>query len=701
MDLPVSAPARSGVARVGASPGITARATFLVVLAAAAAIGVVIDATLRPDGIRAASAALTVAWMVTAVAYRQSGRAGLAAAAAGVALAQAAASAWFIGAPIAIAGWLVMGLALPDLRLGTPVRRVTAAAAGVAAVGWTTWLAVTGQTPSTPALVLATVGAAAIGLVAVAVRCRRATPEQRQFIQWLAGAAVMIAAADAVLVALSVLLGVPADLTPWVLGTLVLVPLGVLGGQLLRSAAAGESVLVEAIVVAGLAVFVVAVYVVVVVGLVRPPAGAERDILVSSVAAALVIAVLALPIRARLVALGRSIVGRAGQPATNVLSSFSARMSRAVPMDELLLQLAESLQATLGSAGAEVWVGSDGVLTRTVSVPHQNGRRLVLGEHERIVVGRARIGGDSWASVWLPELLAGDRTDDRPAGELVRIAPTAHLGELLGLLVVRRPPGSAAFSSDEDTVLVEVARQVGLALHNVNLDSALQASLEEVRHRNVELQASRLRIVTAADESRRAIERNLHDGAQQHLVALAVKLGLARQLVETDPAIAAGQLEELRTDVQTTITAVRELAHGIYPPLLRQQGLGEALRTAATRSRLPCTVDVDLPGRYPVEVETAVYFCCLEAIQNAGKHAGQDASISVRVVVDGPELRFSVSDDGAGFPDGADVGASGHGFVNMRDRLGAIGGSLEVESTPGQGATIRGIIPAAPLAVTP
>ena len=696
MDMTVSAPPRSGVARVGAGPRASMLSTVLVLLAAAAAIGVVVDATMRPDGIRSASAALTVAWVATAIAYRQSGRAGLAAAAALVALAQAAASTWFVAAPIAIVAWLILGLSLPNLRLGTSARRVIAAVVAVGALTWTGWLALTDRRPSTGALIVATIGAAGVGLVAVAVRCRRATPEQRHFIQWLAAAAVTIAAADAVLLALSVLLGVPGELTPWVLGSLLLVPLGVLGGQLRRSAAAGESVLVEAIVVAGLAVFVVAVYLIVVVGLVRPPAGAERDILLSSVAAALVIAVLALPVRSRLVAIGRSIVGRAGRPATGVLSSFSARMSRAVPMDELLLQLAESLQTTMGSAGAEVWVGSDGVLTRTVSVPHRSSRRLVLGEQEQVVVGRARIGGDSWASVWLPELLV-EQDGDRGPSELIRIAPAAHLGDLLGLLVVRRPAGSAAFSADEDTTLVELARQVALALHNVQLDSALQASLEEVRRRNVELQASRLRIVTAADESRRAIERNLHDGAQQHLVALAVKLGLARQLIQTAPEIAAGQLEELRTDVQSTITAVRELAHGIYPPLLRQQGLGEALRTAATRSPLSCNVEVDLPGRYPVEVETAVYFCCLEAIQNAGKHAGEGATITVRVNTDGPRLLFSVSDDGAGFATGTDLAASGHGFVNMLDRLGAIGGSLEVESAPGGGATISGSIPAEPL----
>ncbi len=691
MGLTLGVRARTGLGGVAAGRGMVA--TLLVALAAAAAVAGVVDAVLRPDATRVACAALALAWMATAVGYRWAGQPELAAAAALVALAQAGSSAWFAAAPIAIAAWLVLGFALPGMLLGTPVRRVIAAAVGVGAVGWTGWLAATGQTPSTPALIAAAAGSAGVGLVAMAVRCRRATTGQRQFIQWLAATAVTIAATDAVLVALNVLLGVPAGLTPWVLGSLVLVPLGLLGGQLPGTAPAGERVLVEAIVVAGLAVFVVAVYLVVVVGLVRPPVGAERDILLASVAAALVVAVLALPVRARLVDFGRSIVGRAGRPATNVVGSFSARMSRAVPLDELLLQLAESLHAALGPAGAEVWVGQDGVLTRTVSVPHHPSRRLALSEHERVVVGRARIGGESWSSVWLPDLVS----DGQTPGDLLRVAPAVHLGELLGLLVVRRSPGSAAFSEEEDATLVELARQVGLALHNVRLDSALQASLEELQQRNAELQASRLRIVTAADESRRAIERNLHDGAQQHLVALAVKLGLARQLLDSDPGIAAAQLAELRADVQTTIDAVRELAHGFYPPLLRQRGLGEALRTAAARSPLPCATTVNLPGRYPVEVETSVYFCCLEAIHNAGKYAGKDASITVHVDHDGLRLRFTVSDDGAGFETGPDGVDDGHGFINMRDRLGAIGGSLQVTSAPGSGATVRGIVPVSPV----
>jgi signal transduction histidine kinase len=436
---------------------------------------------------------------------------------------------------------------------------------------------------------------------------------------------------------------------------------------------------------------------VVVVGLNRAPVGGERDILLASIAAAVVVAVLALPVRLRLVGLATELVGRREASAEEVVATFGARMSRAVPMDELMLQLAESLRATIAPDGAEIWVGSDGVLTRSVCVPARPAERIVLESHDRTVVGRARIGGRSWSSVWLPTLV-----DD---GRQLRVAPVAHLGHLLGLIVTRRGADAPDYTDDEDRQLVELARQLGLALHNVRLDSALQASLQELEQRNAELLASRLRIVTTSDEARRAIERNLHDGAQQHLVALAVKLGLAGQLAEEDPESVTGLLEELRADVRTTIAELRELAHGIYPPLLRDQGLGEALRTATARSLLPCAVEVHLPGRYLQEVETAAYFCCLEALQNAGKYAGADAGITVRVGADDGTLWFEVQDDGVGFavPATADLAPArlGHGFVNMQDRLGAIGGRLSVESEPGRGATVRGVIPATPLRPAP
>jgi len=238
----------------------------------------------------------------------------------------------------------------------------------------------------------------------------------------------------------------------------------------------------------------------------------------------------------------------------------------------------------------------------------------------------------------------------------------------------------------------DLVRQVALALHNVNLDSALQASLDDVRRYAGELQASRARIVATGDAERRKIERNLHDGAQQHLVALAVNLRLVRDLVGENPD-AAEMLEMLADSVKDTIQELRDLAHGIYPPLLMDSGLPEALRAAAARSPLDISVDVEV-GRYPTEVEAAVYFCCLEAMQNAAKHA-PDAHVAVKVWEDGesPRLRFTVADDGPGFD--VAVATAGHGYVNMSDRLGAIGGDVEWTSAPGAGATVAGSVPVA------
>ncbi|MGB5757881.1 MAG: histidine kinase [Acidimicrobiales bacterium] len=439
------------------------------------------------------------------------------------------------------------------------------------------------------------------------------------------------------------------------------------------------------IVVVGLLLMVVAIYVLMVIGLGRTPEDGERGVLVLSMAAAALAAVLAAPARHRLEAFAaRQVVGLGRSP-EEALKTFSGRMTRAVPMDELLLQLVESLRSTLALTGAEMWTGSAGRMIRAVSRPDLGDGRMDLTDEERVVVARARVQGNAWIQVWMPVLLEG--RDDR----VVRVAVATHLGELLGLIVVERAADGPSFDEEEDRVLSELSRQVGLALHNMRLDSALQDSLEELEIRNRQLQASQLRIVTAADESRRRIERDLHDGAQQHLVALAVKVGLAKTLLESDPATSQQLLGELRGDVQATLTELRDLAHGIYPPLLRDRGITEALRTAANRALLPTTVNADGVPRYDSEIEAAVYFCCLEALQNAGKYAGERAAIVVSVGFTTDALWFEVRDDGSGFD--AEMANTGHGFVNMRDRLGAFGGTLQVESIVGEGTVVRGTLP--------
>jgi signal transduction histidine kinase len=211
-----------------------------------------------------------------------------------------------------------------------------------------------------------------------------------------------------------------------------------------------------------------------------------------------------------------------------------------------------------------------------------------------------------------------------------------------------------------------------------------------VRRQAEELRVSRARIVAAADAERRRIERNLHDGAQQHLVALAVNLRLARDLAETDPVSAFGALDDLAADVKATITELRNLAHGIYPPLLSDSGLATALRSAAARCPLDVSVHAEGAGRYPAEMEAAIYFCCLEALQNAAKHA-PTSHVTVRLWEESGSLSFEVTDDGAGFA--VESTPPGHGFMNMGDRLGAIGGVLRWDSAPGAGTCIFGSAP--------
>ncbi len=183
-------------------------------------------------------------------------------------------------------------------------------------------------------------------------------------------------------------------------------------------------------------------------------------------------------------------------------------------------------------------------------------------------------------------------------------------------------------------------------------------------------------------------------------MALAVNLRLARQIGKADPDAGNEMLEQLGHDLQDAVQELRSLAHGIYPPLLVDRGLPEALTAAGGRAALPTTVVANDVGRYPPEVEAAVYFCCLEAMQNAGKHAGDGSTITVRVEERDGTLVFEVADDGAGF-DPAQRSNLGAGFVNMGDRVGAIGGTFGVQSAPGQGTRISGRVPVTHVEVQP
>jgi signal transduction histidine kinase len=252
-----------------------------------------------------------------------------------------------------------------------------------------------------------------------------------------------------------------------------------------------------------------------------------------------------------------------------------------------------------------------------------------------------------------------------------------HAGELIGLIVVER---DTAFAGGDDETLALLGRQAALALRTVRLGSALDASLEDLR-------ASRARVVAAADAERRRIERDLHDGAQQHLLGLAVNLRVARELAASDPERAATILSELSDEVHVAIEQLRDLAHGIYPPLLAERGLPDAVRGAIARTGVRGSVAADGVDRYPQAVESTVYFCCVEAIQNAVKHA-PGSRVTVRLWTAGSALLFEVRDDGPGFDPAASAAT---GVTNMRDRVGALGGTLRIDNSGG--TCVTGALP--------
>ncbi|HTT49882.1 MAG TPA: GAF domain-containing sensor histidine kinase [Streptosporangiaceae bacterium] len=590
-----------------------------------------------------------------------------------------------IAGPLVIAASAHFVLAAPDGRLISQARRITAIAGYLAALVTGLLLAVTGHQFSRPAAMVIWPVVLLAVLPAARLRYLRLGGRDRERMQWLAVGLVLAANAALVCGVLHLLVGWPGPVGAVAAAATAAVPAGLVASTSAQLAPLAGRLLVHVLSLAGFSVVVSAIYVVIVLGLGQRPADhGGRQILGLSMLAAAVAAIGYLPARDRLLGSATRFVYGAKEAPDEVLRTFGSRMTRAVAMDELLLQLAESLRKTMGLTSAEIYTGTGDVLELAVSVPDAGRRSIVLGDRERPVVTRAGVSGNAWTSVWLPSLLAG-----RDRGQL-RVAPISHAGELLGLLVIERPASADVFSEEDERVLTELARQAGLAFYNVQLDAALQTTLDELRHQADELRESRARVVASGDAERRRVERDLHDGAQQHLVALAVNLRLATDIIADDPAAGIEMLGAMAEDVQATIREVRELAHGIYPPLLADNGLGEALRAAASRSPLAVTVHTDGIGRYSQGVETAVYFCCLEALQNAGKHAAE-AAVQVRLWQESGGLLFSVSDDGPGFD--AAQARGGHGFVNMSDRLGAIGGTVRWESQPGHGTTISGSVP--------
>ena len=478
------------------------------------------------------------------------------------------------------------------------------------------------------------------GAVAIIRRLRRATdPIERQQLKWLAWAAGIIAASYVFAFIPELLFGTDtSNWNDWVskiaIGSFILIPVTI-GMAILRYRLYDIDVVIrKTVVFTVLAGFIAVVYVAIVAGI-SVVVGSLSSTVASAIAAA-VVALAIQPVRrwAQRTA-DRIVYGKRATP-YEVLTEFGENLAETYGADDVLARLARVLGEGVGAERARVWLGADGT------------RRVVA----------------AWPGE-APELGNDDLVE-----------PVRHQGEVLGALSVTMPPNDP-IDAPRAELVGGLAAQAGLVLSNVGL-------LEDLRE-------SRRRLVAAQDLERRKLERNIHDGSQQQLVALAVKLRLARSVLEKDPARVDAMLDELASETQQALEDLRDLARGIYPPLLADQGLGAALDAQARRSPVPVTVESDGVGRYPPEVEAAVYFSCLEALQNVAKYAGAAAATVALREAPG-RLEFRISDDGVGFDAGAT--SYGTGLQGMADRLAALGGTLAVASMPGRGTAITGSLPA-------
>ena len=506
-------------------------------------------------------------------------------------------------------------------------------------------------------LLVAAVGVAAI--VSLAFRYRRARTVEREQLKWLVYAGGIIVAALIAEAPIEQALG-PGnaasnlqDIT--VSGAIALVPVAI-GIAIFRYHLYDIDVVINKTLVYGaLAVFITGVYVAIVVGIGSLAQRGARPSLGLSIAATAVVAVAFQPVRAWVQRLANRLVyGRRATP-YQVLADFAGRMAGAYAAEDLLPRMARILAEGTAATRADVWLKSGEVFGDGAAWPP--GAPL-------LPPARATAAG-------VPAYPAADR-----------ILPVRYQGEVLGALSVAKRPGEA-LTPVEDRLLADLAGQIGLVLKNAGLREQLLARLEEI-------QASRQRLVAAQDSERRRIERNIHDGAQQQLVALAIKLSITESMIGTDTDGERDMLAELRQDAVGAVQDLRDLARGIYPPLLASAGLTAALEAQARKAPVPTSVTASVVGRYPQDVEAAVYFCVLEALQNVAKYAGATRA-EVKLAASGHDLRFEVSDDGAGFDPGSM--AYGTGLQGMADRLHAHGGSLDVRSAPGTGTTVAGRLP--------
>jgi signal transduction histidine kinase len=565
--------------------------------------------------------------------------------------------------PAVLAGLVLTGLSLVSFVVST--RQVALPAPGGISLTYANPLAVQSLAP---VAWLGTLNGLAVvfplllgaALVSLALRYRRGDLRLRQQMKWLGLAIAGVLAMQAIgAVAVAIgqtskpLQSVPYAITPFLV--LLAIPVAMAIAILRRRLFDIDVIISRALLFTLLSAGVTAVYAAIVLGIGTFVGHRSSPLL--TIAAAVAIALVFQPLRQRASLLANRLVyGHRATP-YQVLSDFAAGMAGQLDLGDALDRMVSLLAGAAGASRVEAWVRVGAELRPSAVWP-----------------------GDAAPSAAMHLNGAAELPAPRPSARMV---PVRHGGDLLGAISLSKPR-QEALTSTEDSLLQHVASQASLVMRNAQLTAELRATIEE-------LLASRRRLVEAQDAERRRIERNLHDGAQQQLIALAIQLGLLAESAD-DPDLIRQAIPELKAQLSAALDDLRALARGIYPPLLAEQGLVMALRAQAARSPVPVLLEADQVGRYPQDAESTVYFCALEALQNVAKHA-RASRATVRLSGAGDVLEFSVSDDGAGFP--AAGARHGSGLQGMSDRLAAHGGTLAVSSQPGQGTTITGRLPAA------
>ena len=550
--------------------------------------------------------------------------------------------------PAALTGLGLTGLTLAGFVVST--RQVALPAPGGISLSYPNPLAVRALQPVTWLGTLNGLAPVFILLLAPAVvslllRYRRGDQRLRQQMKWLglaiAGVLVTIvvgSVAVAVGQANKPLQQVPFAITPWLV--YLAIPVATAIAILRRRLFDIDVIISRALLVTLLSAGVTAVYAAIVFGI-GTFVGHRRNPLLT-IAAAVAIALVFQPLRQRASRLARRLVY--GERATpyQVLSDFAADMAGQLDLGGALDRMVSLMGGASGANRVEAWIRVGAEL------------RPALWPGGSVPSAALRLNGTAELPV------------PRPSA---RIVPVRHGDDLLGAISLSKP-ASEPLTSTEDSLLQHLASQASLVMRNAQLTAELRATIDELR-------ASRRRLVEAQDAERRKIERNLHDGAQQQLIALAIQLGLLAGSAD-DPEFIRQAVPDLKAQLSAALDDLRALARGIFPPLLAEQGLVMALRAQAARSPVPVLLEADEIGRYPQDTESTVYFCALEALQNVAERR-RASRAAVRLSGSDGTVEFSVSDDGAGFPAGT---SHGSGLQGMSDRVAAHGGTLTIRPGP-------------------